>query len=217
MAQLDRASRSEPHLASTIPDAFAANASGLRVEQAVLAGETEAALAAARQQIRLRPIPAESLSMLAVAANLSGDSDMALAALEEAARRGWRDPLAQLAAGEGALQSGDVEAAAGRVAALLATGDLQPQALDLFGRLVRTPDGRRAMAERYAAAGHWQVNSIPLAAAAVTPDLFADVMQQALELDADLPCGQLRALAEQYRRDGEEAAAARFWPGDCPA
>lgn len=214
-AQLDRQSMEDPSYAPLVPSAFAANASLARSQLALAAAQPDKALEEARRLVRLRPMPATSLSTLAAAAAAAGDEDLAVEALGAASRRGWRDPLVQLTSGESALRQGEYQIAAQRTAALIATGDFRELALDLLGRLVATPEGRTAFAERMAQFGRWQDNTIVSAADVAAPMDWAMTLAEARSQGAELDCGRLRRLAEMYRRRGEGAAADLFWPGSC--
>jgi hypothetical protein len=125
LAQLDRAARSQPALAVLVPSLFRGFAAQRLTEQAIAAEDGVTALREARLLVRARPLPAEHMRLLSQAAALKGDSPLALAAMEAATSRGWRDPLAQLAAGQSALLQGRFDAAAQRIGALFAVGALR--------------------------------------------------------------------------------------------
>lgn len=215
LAQLDQQSRLSPAYALLVPEGFSGNAARERSKLAVQTSDPSRALAEARQQIALRPMPAESLTVLALAAIEAGDTETARNALGAASRRGWREPISQLASGEAALQQGEYTVAAQRVSALLATGNLQEPAMDLLARLLESPEGREAFALRLAAFGRWQGNVLLPAAGVVNAEDWSDTLARAQDKGAELDCNRLRGLAERYRRDGEAAALARFWPGPC--
>lgn len=216
LVQLDQQAGRDPAYAALVPPAFSANAARARTGAALQAGQGEAALAEARQQLSLRPLPAEGLTLLSLAALGADERQLALASLDAASRRGWREPISQLASGEAALQQGQHAIAAQRAAALFATGSFPDQALGLLARLLATEQGRAAFATQLARPGHWQTNTLAGATAAVPPEQWADTIARAQALGADLPCARLRQLAESYRGAGEDEALARFWPGGCP-
>lgn len=215
LAQLDRASRFEPGLAPLVPEAFRGFATRHLAAAALLARDAEGAEAQARALVRARPLPAEHLTLLAQSATLAGDETQALAALEEATTRGWRDPLAQQAAAEAALQAGEAGAAAQRIAALLATGALPDQTGAQLARLLAEPAGRRAFAALLAGPGRWQRNFPAFAAPVTAPADLAETLALAQAAGAGLPCARLEGIAESYLSAGMEAQAARFWPGPC--
>lgn len=216
LAQLDQQSRLTPGYAMFVPQTFSGNAARERSKLALQLGQPGVALGEAREQIALRPMPAESLTVLALAALDAGDADTAREALGAASRRGWREPIAQLASGEAALQQGEYAIASQRIAALFATGNLRDTAMSLLARLLETPEGREAFAERLAAFGRWQNNVILAAAGALDAEQWSDTLARAQAKGAELDCNRLRQLAERYGREGKDAAAARFWTGSCP-
>ncbi|MCB2066239.1 MAG: hypothetical protein KDE15_06315 [Erythrobacter sp.] len=214
LVQLDQQTTRSPELAFLVPRYFSANAARARAQFALRTGG--GGLADARHALIMRPMPAESLTLFSLTAMGANDAETALAALEAASTRGWREPISQLASGEAAMQQGEYAIAAQRVVALLSTGDLAQPALDLLARLLATPAGREAFAYRLAQPGHWQGNSLPAMVAAVEPADLADTLAQAQRMGADLPCDRLAQLARAYRQRHEDGLLASFWPGSCP-
>ncbi|QZH76388.1 MAG: hypothetical protein JY451_07610 [Erythrobacter sp.] len=215
VAQVDRRSRYDGELASLVPSAYVGFASEQRTRQALAQGYGERALAEAQRLLRYRPLPANHLTMLALAEGMQSNAASATAALEVAAARSWRDPLPQAASAQAALTQGEHTIAAQRVSALLATGELPDRAGELFARLVASPEGREAMAARYAAPGHWQANSLTGAALVARPPDIARALELALEMGAELPCDRLLRLAEDFVRRGYAKDASRFQPVNC--
>ena len=207
VAEVDRASRFSPELAPLVPAGFPGFAAEQRAKAAIAAGDGEAALAEAHALVRARPLPAEHLSLLAYAAAMEGDEALSLAALELSTTRGWREPLAQQAAAEAALLSGEHDVAAGRIAALFATGALPDETAGLAARLLESEAGRQAFARRLAAAGHWQSNALPAFSAAADPGQLTQTVTLAASLGARLPCERLQAIAATYEASGRGAAA----------
>lgn len=217
LAQLDRSSRFHPQLASLVPQALSGFAAEQRTRAAIAAEQGSIAVAEARGLIAHRPLPAEHLTLLSLAATLEDDRGLALAAMEASTTRGWREPIAQFASARAALDSGQVDIAAQRITALLSTGALPEQASTLLAELIATPEGRSAMAIRYAATGRWQANSLTSALPAADPADAALLVREALEAGAGLPCDRLAILAAAYQSEDLQDDRALFWPGDCPS
>lgn len=216
-AQLDRSSRFSPGLAPLVPAMFRGFAQQKLTEYALLSHDDEQALRLARGLVRVRPLPAENLSLLSQAAVRAGDADLAYAALEAAGGRGWREPASQLAMAHAALLVENWDGASQRIVALIAVGKLERELIDpLLLALTSHEGGRAAMSRRLAEQGHWQANFVPLAANRMPPQDYADMLERALALDAPLDCSGLGRAAAALQQAGEHAAAARFWPGDCP-
>jgi len=216
-AQLDRQSRSNPALAALVPQPMRGFAAERLAEQAIAAKDVAGAAQAARTLILARPLPAEHLSLLSLSAALAKDEPRALAALEQATMRGWRDPMAQVVAGQAALMQGNHQAAAQRITALLSTGNQPDQAFAMLARLLADPAGRTAFAKQIAARGRWQGDMLAPASAVVAPDDLARTIAEAHAEGGRLPCDRLASLAQKYVSEGQAASAQRFWPGDCPA
>ncbi|MBA4353440.1 MAG: hypothetical protein C0409_01990, partial [Novosphingobium sp.] len=117
-AQLDRASRREPALASLVPAPFRSFAQERLTAASVRSEAPDIALSAAKTLVRRRPIPSEHLSMLAIAEERNGDRADSALLIQASARRGWRDAIAQQAMFDIALNAGDRAEASRRLAAL---------------------------------------------------------------------------------------------------
>lgn len=194
-AQLDRSTRYTPSLARLVPPAFQGFAAQRLAAEAIVAKDLGDAQAFSQRLIRHRPLPAEHMLLLARTATMRGDEARAFNALDAASLRGWRDPLTQLMAGEAALAGANHEAAAQRLAAMLATGALPEMARSLAGRLIATPEGRGAMARQLAGEGRWQENALTPLAAEADPMDFAQTIAQAHTLGAQWSCQRLEPLA----------------------
>lgn len=217
LAQLDRTARFAPAISASIPAPMRGFAQQRLTEGAIIAGDAERSMALARHLVRIRPAPAEHLSLLARAELLSGNQDAALAALQEAGMRGWRDPVSQRAMAEAALASGSYEVAAQRIAALLATGAFERQEVEpMVVRLAQSSGGRSALAQAMAAGGYWQRNFVGPAASYLPPEHFAELIALAQQYGAALSCDHLQAAAQRFERRGNGALVEQFWPATCP-
>ena len=206
LAQLDRASATRQTLSTLVPGPFAATAGGVAAKRHLVDGDHGQALVAARENLLIRPVPAESLTTLALAYSATGQREPAIAAMEASIQRGWRDPVAQLTAGGAALKAGQYDAAAQRVAALLATGKLPREAWMLFAALARTDEGRQAIALRYAAPGQWQRNTWRRAAQSLQPVAFADLAMRVQQAGGEVLCEDLSKVSAIYRASAAPAA-----------
>lgn len=217
LAQVDQQARISPSAAMMVPDFFSGNSARERSKFALQVGQPQIALEEARVQIGLRPIPAESLTVLALAALANEDAEQAELALGAASRRGWREPISQLASGQSALQQGMYDIAAKRIVALLSSGNLQEPSYMLLAQLLEEPSGRTAFAERLAVFGRWQDNALLPASRRVDPGNWAETLGIAQAAGASFDCNRLRLLANWYDRQGLAEEKRKFWPGDCAA
>ncbi len=208
-AQLDRKARFAPALAPIVPAAFSGFAAEQRTRIALVVQDGATAEAEARALVEKRPIAAEHLAKLSLAAAMNDHGDTSVAALEAASVRGWREPIAQYASARAALEEGAHDIAAQRVSALLATGKMNEPALDVAARLITTPEGQEAFARRLAAFGRWQANALsPLSQKADPADLAA-TLALALDQGANLDCLHLRRVTETIEKsESEEVATA---------
>lgn len=205
-AQLDRSARFAPELAGAVPPTFSGFAAEQRTRQAIAAQDGGLALAEAQALLARRPLPAEHLSLFAVAAAMAGEEARSLAALELAMQRGWRDPLAQQAGASAAIAQDAHDIAAMRIAALYAIGE--GDAASIFAaQLVTSAEGRAGFAERFARAGHWQGQVAGALSDSADPADFAATMVLASEAGANLDCVQLERIATRYENEGEESGA----------
>ncbi len=217
LAQLDQQTRISPGYSALVPAISSGNAARERSKIALRLGNREQALKDAQTQIRFRPMPAESLSTLALAALETGNAEMASAALGAASQRGWREPVSQLASGQAALRQGENAVAAQRISALLATGKLTDPAIALLNELLTQPDGRAAFARQVASRGYWQSNSLLPIYRTVDKRQWAQTLALALENGAELDCRALSALTQAYQKDGRGEEAELFQQPNCMA
>ncbi|WP_052768880.1 hypothetical protein [Aurantiacibacter marinus] len=209
-AQIDRSARFTPHLASLVPPAFSGFAAEQRTRQAIAAQQPDRAIAEAKALVAARPLPAENLALFAIAAAMNEQNDQSIAAIEAASTRGWRAPIIQQAVAQAALEQGEYDRAAQRIAALLATGSARDFALDLAARLTTTQEGQAAFARQYAAPGHWQDNAVRQLGTTMPAQDFAATLAMAEELGASINCGRLRNIIQRYEREGQTVPAARL-------
>lgn len=155
-AQLDRQSRISPQIAGAVPESFASFALRHRAAASVSQGEAVSADSTARSLVARRPMPAENLRLFAQARALSGDEKVAAAATLQAARRGWRDPVAQRAMMEMALAAGDHREAARRLAALWARAPDRATLQPLATRVLSHEEARAEMARLLSEGPRWQ-------------------------------------------------------------
>jgi len=215
-AQIDRSSRFNPALAPLVEEPFRGFAAA-RLTQQAIAAQDPAASGLARELVRIRPLPAENLTLLSQARLLAGAVEGGLAALEEAGKRGWREPVAQQAMAQAALLSDNPDAASLRIAALLATGAVQREVTSpMVQQLAQSAEGRAAFARRLAEQGHWQKNFLAIGPGLMAPTEYVDLVARARTLNAELDCGSLDRAAKTLENRGAGELARQVWPGSCP-
>lgn len=217
IVQTDRRARYVPELAGAVPAGLGGFADEQRLRLSLTTGQGDIAQARvqAADLVQHRPIPADHLTNLAIADALAGDEAGAQAALETASRRGWRDPLPQIASAQAALDQRAYPLAAQRLAALLATGQLADQTQALLLRLVAVPEGREALARLYAGAGYWQPGAMRLLSGSAPPAQFADWTARIRRAGGDPDCAAVANAVERYGREGVAEAGRLFARSGC--
>lgn len=192
-AEFDRSARRDPALAPLVPAPFRNFAQERLTMATVRSAGPEQALADARKLVRRSPLPAEHVSLLAIAEERNGARDRSGVLVQRAAQRGWRDPIAQQAMFAIALAAGQHREAANRLAALYAVQEDQAPLNDLTSQLQATPEGRSALAEALVAGGHW-TNGYLHAAVMTKASEARETIALALQKGANLDCGGLRQI-----------------------
>jgi len=208
--QLDRQTETNPQLAPLVPAPFRSFAQAQLTVDALDKDNPSEALAAAEALVRVRPMPAEHLTLLAAAQARAGEAAAAEFSIGLAAQRGWREPIAQETALRLALAAGNEAEAARRYAALFrsnATSDdlltaLAPQVFAEAGGA-----GRQTFADVLAGAPRWYELFLQRGARVLPPSAFAEVLGLSLEQGALFPCEQLRPTFEDLNRRDAVAAA----------
>lgn len=207
-SQLDRQAQLDARYLAAVPAPFRATAQRIMVEVLLAGGEDTASMGEARKLVRWRPMPAHHLVLFAMSAQLDGGDELAIPMLEESARRGWREPITQIAVARAALLSGDYPSAAQRIAALIATGSA-PDATDaLLGELISTSAGREALVTMMDQPGYWQHDLMRRVVSAGRPTDGLAMLARAADGGHEPDCRQLdRFIATQEPGFAEQNAA----------
>lgn len=206
-AQLDRAARRQPTLAVVVPAPFRSFAQESMTLATVRSSEPSTALAEARALVLRSPIPAEHLTLLAIAEERNGDRADSAKLIQRAAQRGWRDPIAQQAMFDISLGAGDPVEASHRLAALWALQEDQAPLKDMARQLMSRPEGRRALAESLVAGGSWTGSFLRNVAADPTPEAV-ETLDLALRGGATLDCNLAALLKAAYKAKAVKSDAA---------
>lgn len=206
-AQLDRAARRQPALAVVVPAPFRNFAQESMTLATVRSSEPSTALAEARALVSRSPIPAEHLTLLAIAEERNGDRADSAKFIQRAAQRGWRDPIAQQAMFDISLGAGDPVEASHRLAALWALQEDQAPLKDMAQRLMSRPEGRKALAESLVAGGSWTGSFQRSVAADPTPEAV-ETLDLALRGGAMLDCSLAAQLKAAYKAKAVRSDAA---------
>lgn len=188
-------------MSAAVPSIFRSFAQENLAYAGVRSIEPSDAVNEARTLLRRSPFPAEHVSLLAIAEERAGNHEASARLIQEAARRGWRDPIAQQAMFDLALQAGDTDEAARRLAAIYAIGDEQSPITEMRNRLLAAPQGKEALARMLLAGGRW--TQLFLRTVRVDPDFRAiQSISTALSNGGKLDCVALHALKKSLMKQG---------------
>jgi hypothetical protein len=216
IVQIDRQAYHDPAAIAFSPPATSVVARQRMIELALVSGHADAAtLAASRRLVRWRPVPAHNLVLYAQSAQLAGEQDQLLPALEVAALRGWREPLLQVMAGRAALLSGDADGAANRIAALIATGAVPAERRLLLAELMQQAPGRAALARLFARPGYYSPRLWGSLTESGSPQQVLDIARRARQAGIVLDCEDLGVLADRWRRNSLDREADRLLAIGC--
>ena len=212
--QMDRQSRYDPAISSRVPVRFRSFAQIHLVAEALDRREADA-FALARALVVKRPIPAEHLALLGLAAAGQGRPALAEQAIIVSAQRGWRVPMTQQAIALAAIEQGQSRAAADRLIALWRT-DSDPRAITLVtAPVLEQREARTAFARSMAESPAVQAHFLEWGPANLDPALFADAVAQTVRVGGQVDCALLADAAQALMDRGLPAPAARLWQGPC--
>lgn len=166
-------------------------------------------------------MPAEYLTLLAVAQAKAGQAEAAGLTIQIAGQRGWREPVAQEAVLRLALGAGDKAEAARRYAALfLRSGTPDALLLELGPEVLDEPGGagQQTMVDIVAGGERWYERFLQRGPQVMPPAAFAAITAESIKRGAAFDCEVLgQSIAAVQQRDaaaGAQLSAAAA--GKCP-
>jgi hypothetical protein len=208
-AETDFASVTRPALSLVVPGPFRSSAQLAQAGMAVAIGSPSEAISEAERLVRRRPLPADHLFLLAMARLRSGDTAGFSRAFRLATTRGWRNEPVQTIAAQSAIQQGDADAAANRIAALWAIGSASPEMRTLTRKLLAMPRGPEAFASRVSAGKVWRDHFLGEASALGSPAAIERLADAARAGGRGLSCTSDDEIAGWSCRDGFLTPTAR--------
>mgnify|MGYP002654723223 CR=1 FL=1 len=213
--QLDMQSKKAPGLAAVVPAPLRNEAQAQIVQIALTGKDAKLAVTEAERLVRRRPLPAESLTLLAVAQAKAGQMDAAGRTIQIAGQRGWRVPVAQEAVLRLALGAGDKPEAARRYAALFLR-DQTPDSLlqELAPAVLGEPGGlgQQTLVAIVVGGERWHSTFLRRGVRVMPPAVFSAIAASSLLEGAAFDCGVLgqsiKALKQRDARAGENLAIA---------
>ena len=218
----DRVSETRHTFTRFVPEGMQVGAAKRLAARALSAGEYPEAGRHALTAIAHDPLDPRGLSFLGAAASLQGDESRADTVLAVAERVSRRDPMAQIHFFARELDRGEYAAAAERLDAVLRSTRGNTVTQEMLAMLERSPQGRRALAERLPNSPHWaRVYLADAGAASNQLRSRARILGQrddgiaALGCDATLP--MIGELARRNFRAEAELVAANHCPAAQPS
>ncbi|WP_296722609.1 hypothetical protein [Erythrobacter sp.] len=210
MLQLDKQSETTPALAQAVPGPLRDFAQTRVTAAAIESGDPATALAEAERLVRRRPVPAEYLTLLAVAQAKAGQAEQAAMTIQIAGQRGWREPLAQETVLRLALQAGDEAEAPRRYAALFLRSATPDQLLvELGPQVLGNPSGagRHTIADIVSGAERWHNLFLRRGLQVMPNDPFIEIVSTSMTQGAAFDCGLLAQTVKGLRQRDPAAAA----------
>jgi hypothetical protein len=219
--QLDFMSRRSPGIAELVPGPFRNHAQTQIAKNAVQGDDAALALAETERLVRRRPLPAESLTLLAIGQAKAGKTGRAARTIQMAGQRGWRDPIAQEAVLRLALQAGDQPEAARRYAALFLRAGTPDRLLEELGpRVLGAPGGigQETMAAIVVGGERWHRTFLQRGAKVMPPLAFSEISAMSLLDGAAFDCAQLGQSLKtlELRNPGAAGRLGMAAAGRCP-
>lgn len=213
--QLDFATRTRQDLVPFVPKLFRSFSQNYMVLAAANSENAGEALKVAKELVRRRPMPAESLSLYAVIAGMHQNLTLSSKALTLAAERGWRDPLAQRATLISAVASKNWTAAAQRLDALERTGQSGPEEQQQLAKIAGNEQGRAALANRLVSRRNWMNRFLGQGASALNPTDFSDIVRRVVSQNPEIDCATLSRAATTLAARGLVDEPNAIWSGKC--
>ncbi len=213
--QIDKQSEVNPELAPLVPGPFRAFAQTHIAAMAAEGEDAALAIEEAQRLIRRRPIPAEYLTILAIAQTKAGRPQAAGLAIQIAGQRGWREPLAQEAVLRLALASGDKAEAARRYSALFLHPGTPNSLLQELGPQVLSGSdstGRDTLTDIVVGGKRWHSQFLGRGMQVLPPQDFAQIVTISMRDGATFDCTALgrsiKGLAQRDAAASSQLAAA---------
>jgi len=219
--QLDRQAARDPSLMEWVAAPFRGNSQFLAATAALNAGDRPGGVEAARELLLRRPVPAENLTIYATALYRTGDEERASLAIQTAAQRGWREPLAQEARLRLALEAGDLGEAGTRYVALLLNPAADNVLLTTLGEQVLAEPGSEAetaLAGLVSDTDRWHATFLGRGLQVMPPAAFARVAVASIARGTAFDCHALeRVIGSLTARDAAAGQSMRTAAlGKCP-
>lgn len=199
LVQYDRQAEKTRAIASSVPEVVRSVAQRPVAAFALDGDDPEYALTEAERLVRRRPMPALHLRILAQAQFAAGRHDASGQTIQYAARRGWREPLAQEAVLRLAIEAGDMPEAARRYAALALRRDTEDALLEELGPAIFSEpsgEGLRTLSEIVGGGEWWHGQFLRRASRVMPPASVEEIVRSTTAAGTRYDC---ELLSQVYR------------------
>lgn len=197
--QIDKQSEVVPALAPLVPPPLRNFAQTQIAAAAADGGDPAVALEEARKLVRRRPVPAEYLTLLAVAQTKAGQGEAAGLTIQIAGQRGWREPLAQESVLRLAVAAGDKPEAARRYAALFLNASTSDELLRELGPPVLAETdgpGQRTLVDIITGTERWNTVFLRRGSQVIAPEAMSDIVVATIARGTVFDCDALARTAK---------------------
>lgn len=213
--EVDRAARKDARAVGWTPEFFKGYALETQARDALANGANDQGLESARELVRRRPIPAESLALYTNALLATGKGDAAAPALMLAAQRGWRDRYVQRLMVLVGAQGGDWQSAAQRLIALWRQGDEGEETRALSQQVLSQPEGLRAFLDQFGPDDRWNPGFLVWAASELSTSSVRYAAAAVTKSGAPIDCQKLSSGTYDLAVAGGAEASAALWDSAC--
>ncbi len=215
IVQIDRHSIEMPWLTGLVPDSLASFALTRKAAGDLGDGRPQRALWRARRLVWLHPVPAENLTVLAVAELAAGHQTNSSSAIMLSAQRGWREPMAQRSIALAAAAGGQWEIAADRLTALWKTSPASDNVRELSEELLQHSEVRTKLAARLDGESDWTRAFLIWSQENLPPRAVVNMIDDAVADGVKFPCNNITSYSRVLLARGEAALADGVWGVQC--
>lgn len=214
-AEIDRESLRDPGLAQSVPAPLRSFAQTAIIEDSLGSGDGKGDVGGAEELVRRRPVPQESLALLALSAARHGNDQLATNAFYLAGGHGWRVPEVQEYAAVSAMQTKQPALAAYRLAALWKTRNASDLTKQLTAQLLAIPDGRKEFARLLALGGSGVPDFLNWAGMGLKPPLAAETLVAMRRAGYVFDCADMSQKTQSLATQGRAESAVAMWQSTC--
>lgn len=215
LIQLDRSSYQDTSLSLYLPLAFKDFSLAQESLQDLERGRADQALSKAERFLFKHPIPAESLTVLAIVQAKNENFTMASRAITLSAQRGWREPTAQRAIITSASKEQQWGVVANRLVALWKTNSGKSIAEEMTPLSINRLEVMQIFAKRLGDHPPWNEKFLGWAIKQPPNPSVVKILELASKNGVRFRCRRIWSLTQRYLEYGHDDLADRAWRAQC--